>query len=79
MFQSLRTRFVSLLLLGVLLGVIAIGVSFYQYRAQVAHTERLKHASGVSETLDRLFAHVLQASNTSRRFVLSDDEAQQVA
>ncbi|MEM1298816.1 MAG: ATP-binding protein [Pseudomonadota bacterium] len=79
MFQSLRTRFVSLLLLGFLLGVIAIGMSFYQYRAQVAHTERLSHASGVSETLDRLFAHVLQASNTSRRFVLSDDEAQQTA
>ena len=79
MFQSLRSRFISLLILGFLLAVIAVGVSFYQYRAQVAHTERLIHASGVSATLDQLFAHVLQASNTSRRFVLSDDDAQRTA
>lgn len=76
MFLSLRARIMSLLLLSVPLAVLAICVSIFQYKAQIAHTQRLGHAAAIAETLDQLFAHVLQASNTSRRFVLSDDPVQ---
>lgn len=76
MFQSLRTRFLGLLLLGVTLAILAIAVLFFQYRTQIAQTERLGQAAAIASTLDQLFASVLQASNTSRRFVLSGDPLQ---
>ena len=76
MFLSLRARFVALMLLGITLALLAISVSVFQYRAQIAQTERLGHGAEVAAALDQLFAHVLQASNTSRRFVLSDDPVQ---
>ncbi|KMW59935.1 PAS/PAC sensor hybrid histidine kinase [Candidatus Rhodobacter oscarellae] len=76
MFTSLRARFVGLLVLGLTLAVLAIGVLFFQYRAQIAHTEQLGQAAAVATTLDELFAHVIHASNTSRRYVLSEDQTQ---
>ena len=76
MFLSLRARVIGLLLLSIPLALLAIGVSVYQYKAQIAHTERLSHAASVAATLDELFANVLQASNTSRRFVLSNEPVQ---
>ena len=79
MLLSLRARIVGLLLLSVPLALMAITVAVIQYRAQTAHTERLELAATVATTLDEIFAHVLQASNTSRRFVLSNDPAQLAA
>ena len=76
MFQSLRARFVSLLFFGMTLAILAISVLVFQYRAQISHTERLGQAAEIGAALDGLFAHVLQASNTSRRFVLSGAPAQ---
>ncbi len=76
---SLRARVVGLLLLSMPLAILAISVAIIQYRTQIAHTERLELAATVATTLDEIFAHVLQASNTSRRFVLSDDPAQLAA
>ena len=76
---SIRARIVGLLLLSVPLALMAITVAVIQYRAQTAHTERLELAATVATTLDEIFAHVLQASNTSRRFVLSNDPAQLAA
>ena len=76
MFLSLRARVIGLLLLSIPLALLAISVSIFQYRAQIAHAERLSHAAEIAGTLDELLGHVLHASNTSRRFVLSDDPAQ---
>lgn len=79
MFRSLRARFVGLLCLGFTLFVLAIAVLFFQYRTQISHTEQMGQAAEIASTLDELFANVLQASNTSRRYVLSDDPSQLAA
>ena len=73
MFSSLRARTIGLLLICVPIALIGIGVSIHQYRTQIAHAERLSHASTVAAALDDLFAFVLQASNTSRRYVISEE------
>ena len=64
---------IGLLLICVPIALIGIGVSIHQYRTQIAHAERLSHASTVAAALDDLFAFVLQASNTSRRYVISEE------
>lgn len=79
MFRTLRARFIALLALGFSLAVLAIGVLFFQYRTQIEHTEQLGQAAAVAAALDNLFADVLQASNTSRRFVLGTDPEQLAA
>ncbi len=68
---TLKLRIFAIVLLGVSLAIAAIGVSFYQYRAQVANTKHMERAGEISGALDRLFAKVLQASNRNRSFILS--------
>lgn len=76
MFSSLRNRIISLLFLGFSLAVLSIGVLFFQYRTQIEHTVQLGQANEISTSLDNIFAHVLHASNTSRRFVIGNDPSQ---
>ena len=64
MLLPLKARIIGLLLLSVPLALLAITVAITQYRAQITHTERLELAATVATTLDEIFAHVLQASNT---------------
>jgi len=69
---TLKLRIIAIVMLGGSLALAAVGVSFYQYRAQVANVERMDRAGDIARALDGLFAKVLQASNRNRSFILSD-------